>query len=169
MFKSKERLYNVYLGMRHRCYDPKIKNYRLYGGRGIKICDEWLNDYSVFREWAYANGYDENAPRGKCTIDRIDNNGDYTPQNCRWVDMKTQRKNQNPLNMYQKNPELRTHKSKHMWTINGKTMSANWWCRHYGVGFSYVMYRVTKMGMAPLEALTLPKKQSGRPRKTGGD
>ena len=94
MFKSKERLYNVYLGMRHRCYDPKIKNYRLYGGRGIKICDEWLNDYSVFREWAYANGYDENAPRGKCTIDRIDNNGDYTPQNCRWVDMKTQRKNQ---------------------------------------------------------------------------
>lgn len=90
--KKPERLYRVWLGMRQRCNNPNNNRYRLYGARGIKICKEWDN-YSNFRKWAYENGYDEKAPRGKCTIDRIDVNGPYCPLNCRWVDSYTQNRN----------------------------------------------------------------------------
>lgn len=93
--KSKERLYTVWQGMLGRCNRPSLKSYENYGGRGIKVCEEW-RDYEAFREWAYANGYDENAPIQQCTIDRIDVNGDYEPSNCRWVDAKTQAKNKRP-------------------------------------------------------------------------
>ena len=57
------------------------------------MCSEWQENFQSFYDWAMANGYDENAPRGECTIDRIDVNGDYEPSNCRWVSMKTQRNN----------------------------------------------------------------------------
>lgn len=87
------RLYGVWGGMKSRCLNPNINHYHRYGGRGITICDEWLHDFQKFYEWSIANGYDENAPRGQCTIDRIDNDKGYSPDNCRWVDMKTQRHN----------------------------------------------------------------------------
>lgn len=90
------RLYKVWLGIRKRCLNPNEPAFHNYGGRGITVCKEW-SDYSVFREWALKSGYDENAPRGKCTIDRINVNGNYEPSNCRWVDMKIQRQNQRPL------------------------------------------------------------------------
>lgn len=88
----KDRLYGVWLNMRTRCYNPRVDAYKYYGGRGIKICDEW-QDYAIFRNWAIANGYDESAPHFDCTIDRIDVNGDYSPDNCRWVDMAQQNTN----------------------------------------------------------------------------
>lgn len=91
---SKEhRLYTVWSSMKRRCYSERAKNYHLYGARGIKVCEEWKNSYTKFKEWAFSHGYDIEAPYGKCTIDRIDVNGNYTPQNCRWVDMKTQQNN----------------------------------------------------------------------------
>ena len=89
---NKERLYGVWSAMKNRCENPNHMHYKNYGGRGIKICPEW-HDFITFRNWAVSTGYDENAPKGQCTIDRIDVNGNYYPDNCRWVDMKTQNGN----------------------------------------------------------------------------
>ena len=172
MAKSAERIYTIYNMMMQRCYNKNTKNYFRYGGRGIKVCNEWKNDFYSFRNWAYENGYDENAPRGACTIDRIDCDGDYEPSNCRFVDMKVQRENQHPRWTFTDRPvhhknkgKYGSYESKHMWTIGDKTMNANGWCKLYGLSYPYVMYRIKKMGMTPYEALTAPKKQSGRPYK----
>jgi len=86
------RLYRVWKAMRQRCYLQSGKYYSDYGGRGIRVCCEW-NDYETFRQWAYSSGYDPDAQRGKCTLDRIDVDGNYEPSNCRWVDMKVQANN----------------------------------------------------------------------------
>lgn len=91
--RRESRLYCVWIDMKKRCYNPSTHNYHRYGGRGITICDEWLHNFEAFYDWAIANGYDETAPRGQCTIDRIDNDKGYSPDNCRWVDAKTQNNN----------------------------------------------------------------------------
>lgn len=119
--RSQERLYTIWFGMKARCYNPNDMNYENYGKRGIKICSEWLQDYSLFRTWAYENGYND-----KLTIDRIDVNGDYCPENCRWATWVEQCNN--------KRQNLKI-------TYHGETHTATEWSRITGIKAQKIMYR----------------------------
>lgn len=90
---SHTRLHHAWQSMIDRCVNPNNKEYANYGGRGIKVCDKWMNNFEAFADWSFANEFDMTAPRDKCTLDRIDVNGNYEPSNCRWADMKTQCRN----------------------------------------------------------------------------
>lgn len=82
------RLYHTWNQLKGRCYNKSNNCYYRYGGRGIQVCDEWRNDFESFYNWSIQNGYNENL-----TIDRINNNGNYEPNNCRWATNKTQCRN----------------------------------------------------------------------------
>lgn len=86
--KTGTRLYYIWEHMKQRCTNPNDPAYNYYGGRGIKVCNEWTNDFQPFHDWAISNGYADNL-----TIDRIDVNGNYEPSNCRWITLKHQQRN----------------------------------------------------------------------------
>lgn len=94
------RLYTTWAGMKGRCDNPANGTYEYYGGRGIRVCAEWA-DFLAFERWALTHGYADSL-----SIDRIDNNGDYEPANCRWTDRKTQQRNtsRNSVFLYRSKP-----------------------------------------------------------------
>ena len=135
---SCDRLYFMWASMKGRCYTKSNPSYHNYGGRGIVVCNEWKNDFSAFRQWAIENGYDENAPRGECTLDRIDNNGNYEPSNCRWITMLEQCKNRRRAVLI---------------TYNGETHSTKEWANITGLP-QHTIYERYRYGWEPAEIFT---------------
>ena len=136
---KKSRLYGIYRKMIFRCYQKNYHHYFDYGGRGIKVCDEWLGDngFINFKEWALENGYCDDL-----TIDRIDVNGNYEPSNCRWADIITQANNK--------------RNTKYI-TLNGETKPFMIWCDEYGLrNHCKTIWDRLKRGWSPIEAFTIP-------------
>lgn len=158
---SNDRLYHVWQDIKRRCESITASNYYNYGGRGIKLCDEW-HDYSIFKEWAYKHGYDENAPFGECTIDRIDVNGNYEPNNCRWITNVEQQKNKRPPSEWKKR---KNKKKTAMILFGGEMVPKSDICKQYGISVETFNYRHNQKGMTVEEALNTPKMAKGRPRK----
>lgn len=119
--KGRPILYSIYTNMKYRCNNPNLPEYSNYGGRGIKVCDEWSNDYDAFYDWAMSNGYSENL-----SIDRIDNNGDYSPFNCRWA-TKIVQQNNTRANIFLE--------------YDGKRLTLAQWARELGVSYQMLRYR----------------------------
>ncbi len=136
-----KRLHVIWLGLSRRCYNLNDPNYRLYGGRGIKVCDEWRDCYVVFREWALANGYSDNL-----TLDRIDVNGNYEPANCRWVTMKVQQNNR---------------RNNHVITWNGQKHNISEWAEILQVDGGTIASRLQR-GWSVEDALCKPIKMTGK-------
>lgn len=103
--KNGSSIYHVWSSMRNRCLNPNDQQYKYYGGRGVTICDEWASSFIAFKDWAFENGYSVGL-----TIDRVDNNGNYEPDNCRWTDMKTQANNSRRCTYVTINDETHTVK-----------------------------------------------------------
>ena len=133
---NKSRLYNIWVNMRMRCKPYPVSDFnRYWGAKGIKVCDEW-QEYIAFRNWALSNGYDE-----KLTIDRIDGNKDYCPNNCRWVTPKVQSNNE---------------ASNHKITIDGTTHNLNEWLDILQTVSKATFHRRIREGWDEISALTTP-------------
>lgn len=132
MVRKRYRLKTIWYNMRQRCNDP---NNKYYGGKGIKVCQEWDSDFGAFERWALSNGYDDTL-----TIDRIDPNGNYCPKNCRWATVKEQNNN-NSSNRYI--------------AIDGVTKTFAQWCEYFNVPTYLVENRVNKYGWDIYNALTI--------------
>lgn len=135
--KSRTRLYGVWSGMKERCNRESSPAYVNYGGRGIKLCEDWENNFSSFYDWANKNGYEEDL-----TIERVDNNKGYSPENCTWITKGEQNKNK---------------RSKRLITIGKETKSLAEWCECTGLHRSTI-HRRYKRG---LRGFDLIKKQGG--------
>lgn len=146
-YPDEKRLKRILVTMKQRCYNPKYKYYKNYGGRGIDICEDWMshNGSDNFCEWALSHGYKEDL-----TIDRIDNNKGYSPDNCRWIDRFEQMSN--------------TRKNR-LLTYNGKTQCLAKWAREYNLKYATLIQRL-ELGWELERALNEPTNIKYRRRTT---
>lgn len=128
-------LYNSWRGMRNRCMSKNRVDAHCYAAKGITVCDEW-NDVDRFKDWAFANGWEIGL-----TIDRIDGNKGYSPDNCRWVDRKIQARNLN------KNRNIE---------FDGKTMCLSAWAENLGISPTLLYARIMRLKWPLALALTTP-------------
>lgn len=144
---SNTRLFWIWHSMMDRCSNKNAVGYKHYGGKGIQVCDEW-KDSTAFIKWALANGY-----RDDLTIDRIDSNKNYEPDNCRWADWKVQANNTS---------------RNHYLTINGETKTLAQWAEYYGVPYKYVHKRTRDLGWSFEDAVSRPVRKCERSKKNNG-
>ena len=128
------KIHSTYYNMKNRCYNPKYYLFEHYGGKGITVCEEWLGEHGLenFYQWSIENGYQENL-----SIDRIDNSNGYSPENCRWVTMKTQQNNRT---------------NNRLITINGQTKTMKQWADYYGASYSAIQSKIYK-GVPDVQAV----------------
>ena len=118
------RVYRIYAKIKRRCFAEDDPSYPRYGGRGITMCDEWRESFESFANWSYANGY-----RDDLSIDRIDNNGNYTPDNCRWADSYSQANNK---------------RNNRFISYQGKTQTLANWCKEKNMSYNVVWFRLSQ-------------------------
>lgn len=139
---TRTRLYYIWEDMKRRCYAKERKGYKNYGGRGIRVCDEWKNDFTIFKDWAFENGYND-----ELTIDRIDVNGNYEPSNCRWATWKEQANNK---------------RNKTAIEFEGETHTLKEWSEITGIGASTIQKRLFKRGWSIEDALMIKDGRKAR-------
>jgi len=126
------RLYNIWKGIKKRCHNPNSSIFKNYGGRGIDVCQEW-GEFVPFKEWALANGYKDNL-----SLDRINTNGNYEPDNCRWADSRTQ--NNNRIN-------------NRCFVIDGKKLTLAQIARLYNISYSTLNSRINRLNWSIEKAI----------------
>ena len=130
---SKTRLYRIWANMKSRCTNPNVPAFNDYGGRGINVCVDWMNNFESFHNWALKHGYEEHL-----TIDRIDNDKGYSPDNCRWMTRKKQTLNT---------------RNNHLITIGTEIKTIDEWCAEYQINRHTVHDRL-KRGWNEEDAIT---------------
>lgn len=140
--KAHTRIYNIWSNMKGRCYNENSEDYKDYGGRGIRVCQEWLDDFMNFYNWAMASGYANNL-----TIDRIDVNGDYRPENCRWITNEEQQTNKTTTRYIE---------------FNGKRQSLAEWSRELNIPYHTISQRINRLNWSIEKSLTTPVRDCGR-------
>lgn len=146
---SGSNIYQRYCAIKSRCYNQNNHEYHRYGGRGIKMCEEWLNSFESFRDWAYKNGYDPKTADRTLSIDRIDNDGDYTPENCRFVTAKEQALNKENTIVCE---------------YDGKKYSSWGFAKEYGITSPSFASKRLKAGISPEKILDEWKKTKELPQ-----
>lgn len=145
--EKREKLYVCWCHIKARCNNPNSKDYKYYGGKGIKMCEEWSQDYLSFKQWALDSGYQEGLE-----IDRIKNDKDYCPENCRWRTRKEQMNNT-------------THN--HLLTYNGETKTMAQWADEFDMPYGMLKQRINKCQWSVEKALTTPTRKTMSKDKLG--
>lgn len=141
---SDSALYTTWTNIKARCFNKNARSYQWYGQRGITMCKEWADSFAEFRDWAYQSGYSPSLSKQEQTIDRIDNNGNYEPSNCRWTTWDVQ---------------CRNRRRNDLWEYNGKKQCLTDWAKEYNIPQNTLFNRIHVLDWTFDEAITMPHKK----------